>query len=61
MCSFFQLTNEKIALKEMKQGILDSLQPTTKKKAKERLITEIKIMWEHNCVNLVKAMSRPQV
>ncbi len=45
----------------MKVGILDNLEASERDKVKDRFKTEIKIMWEHNHDNLVKAMSCPEV
>ena len=45
----------------MRVGILETLEPSEREKMKTRLKTEIKIMWEHNHDNLVKAMYCPEV
>lgn len=59
--NYQQMTSESIALKEMKAGILDNLEPSQREKMKIRLKTEIKIMWEHDHDHLVKAVCRPEV
>ena len=60
-CLCCQRTGEKIALKEMRTDTLRDLQPSEREKTKMRLINEIKIMWEHNHENLIKALCQPEV
>ena len=58
---FPQQTGEQIALKEMKVDLLQDLDHTEREKTKMRLINEVKIMWEHDHDNLVRALCSPQV
>ena len=57
----YQETGSKIALKEMKNDILSTLPPDECDKMITRLKNEIKIMWEHDHVNLIKALMAPPV
>ena len=45
----------------MKVDLLQDLDHTEREKTKMRLINEVKIMWEHDHDNLVRALCFPQV
>lgn len=51
---------DNIALKEMKVEALRNLEGHERDKAVMRLKNEIKIMWEHNHPNLIRALGPPQ-
>ena len=58
---YIQNYGEEIALKEMKLESLRNLNSHERDKMIVRLRNEIKIMWEHDHPNLVKALGPPRV
>lgn len=45
----------------MKVEMVRDMQPQERDRMMVRLMNEIKIMWEHDCPNLVKAEGQPRV